>query len=125
MKKLLAIALIFCTVHAFAASKEVVDQYVNTFMAQLEQRVQLTPEQKTALQPVLFNGINAREDVIASYMGQKGMGVKMQIRDALQPINENMQSEAQDILTTEQYNAFKSVQSENQRAVKSRINSNF
>lgn len=125
LKKLIAITLMLFAAQTFAAPKQVVDQYVNAFMDSLTQKVQLSNEQKTALQPVLFNNINAREDVISSHMGQKGMSVKMQIRDALEPINQNMQSEAQNILNPEQFNAFKDVQKTNQEAVKARINQNF
>lgn len=125
LKKLLAISLMFFAAYSLAAPKEVVDQYVNAFMDSLTQKVQLTNDQKTALRPVLFNNINAREDVITSYMGQKGMSVKKQIRDALEPINQNMQSEAQNILNPDQFNAFKDVQKGNQEAVKARINQTF
>jgi len=125
LKKLIASALMFFAAQSFAAPKEVVNQYVDAFMNSLTQKVQLTDTQKDALRPVLYNNINAREDVITSYMGQKGMSVKKQIRDALQPINANMQSEAQDILTPEQFDAFKDVQQSNQEAVKARVNQNF
>lgn len=124
-KKLLAAALILFTTTVFAASQEVINQYTDDFMKALNSKVQLTQEQKTALRPVLFNNLNAREDVIASYMGQKGIDVKRQIRDALQPINQKMQSEAQNILSSDQFDAFKDVQSDNQDAVRDRINRDF
>jgi hypothetical protein len=125
MKKLLATLFLFLTTQAFAASPQTANQYADDFMTSLNSKVQLTEEQKRALRPVLTTNINAREDVISSYMGQKGMGVKRQIRDALQPINEKMQSEVQDILTPDQFDAFKQVQSDNQDKVRDRINRDF
>lgn len=125
IKRFMAVIFLLTASHAFAASQETINQYTNDFMAALNQKVQLTDEQKKALRPVLVNNLNAREDVIASYMGQKGMGVKRQIRDALQPINQQMQGEAQQILTPEQFEAFKQVQSDNQDNVRDRINRDF
>jgi gas vesicle protein len=125
MKKTLATALLLFTSIAFSAPAEIINQYTADFMGALNSKVQLTQEQETALKPILFNNINAREDVISSYMGQTGLGVKMQIRDALQPINEKMQAEAQAVLTPEQFDAFKAVQQKNQESVKSRINKDF
>lgn len=124
-KKISAILLMLCINQAYAAPESSINQMTQDFMTRLEQKVQLTPEQKASLQPVLFNNLNAREDVIASYQGQSGMSVKMQIRDRLQPINLNMQSEAQNILTPDQFDAFKQVQESNQAEVKARINSQF
>lgn len=125
MKKLLATLFLFLTTQAFAASTQTVNQYADDFMTALNSKVQLTEEQKRALRPVLVTNINAREDVISTYMGQKGMNVKRQIRDALQPINEKMQSEVQEILSPDQFDAFKQVQSDNQDKVRDRINRDF
>ena len=125
IKRLLAVLFLFCATQAFAASQQTINQYTDDFMTALNSKVELTPEQTRALRPVLMTNLNAREDVIATYIGQKGMGVKRQIRDALQPINQKMQSEAQDILTPDQFEAFKSVQSDNQDAVRDRINRDF
>jgi hypothetical protein len=124
-KKLCAVVLMFCMSHAYAATQDTINRMTEDFMKDLEQKVQLTDQQKKSLQPVLFNNLNAREDVIASYMGQKGMSVKKKIRDQLQPINLNLQSEAQNILTPEQFDAFKKVQEKNQDAVRERINRDF
>jgi len=125
LKKLCAILLMFCMSHAYAATQDTINRMTEDFMKDLEQKVQLTDQQKKSLQPVLFNNLNAREDVIASYMGQKGMSVKKKIRDQLQPINLNLQSEAQNILTPEQFDAFKKVQEKNQDVVRERINRDF
>jgi uroporphyrinogen-III synthase len=125
LKKLCAVILMCCMSHAFAATQDSINRMTEDFMDSLAQRVTLTEAQKESLQPVLFNNLNAREDVIASYLGQKGMSVKMKIRDQLQPINLNMQSEAQSILTPEQFDAFKLVQETKQAEVKERINRDF
>jgi len=125
LKKLCAILLMFCMSHAYAATQDTINRMTEDFMKDLEQKVQLTDQQKKSLQPVLFNNLNAREDVIASYMGQKGMSIKKKIRDQLQPINLNLQSEAQNILTPEQFDAFKKVQEKNQDVVRERINRDF
>jgi hypothetical protein len=124
-KKMCAVVLMFWMSHALAATQDTINRMTDDFLKDLEQQVQLTDEQKKSLRPVLFNSLNAREDVIASYMGQKGMSVKKQIRDQLQPINLNLQSEAQTILTPEQFDAFKKVQEKNQDVVRERINRDF
>ena len=123
----IASALIFSAfaLASFAASTDTINQYTDSFMSALSSQTSLSDEQKRALRPVVFNNLNAREDVIASYLGQKGMNVKMQIRDALQPINQKMQSEAQSILTPAQLDAFKQVQASKQDEVRDRINRDF
>ncbi len=125
LKRFIAVLLMMCSIQAFAASESTINQYTDDFMQALNARVELTAEQKRALRPVLFNSLNAREDVIASYLGQQGLGVKRQIRDALLPLNENLQSEVQTILTPEQFDAFKQVQDRNQDEVRDRINREF
>jgi hypothetical protein len=125
IKRFITILCLLCATQVFAASQQTINQYADNFMTALNAKTPLTEEQKKTLRPVLVTNLNAREDVISSYMGQKGMGVKRQIRDALQPINEQMQGEAQNILTPEQFEAFKQVQSDNQDEVRDRINRDF
>lgn len=125
LKKLIALIFLFCATQVFAATEQTINEYTDEFIDALNARTELTLEEKKALRPVLFDSLNAREDVIASYMGQQGLSVKRQIRDALTPINENLQSKAQKILTPEQFDAFKQVQSRNQDAVRERINRDF
>lgn len=126
MKRLLLLTCLLFAAHAFAGcDPAVVDQYAQDFMGQLEQQVELTDDQKQALTAALKNSISDREDILMSYEGQKGMMVKKDIQTQLQSLNANLQAEAQEILTPEQYSAFLEIQGQNQAVVRERVKENY
>lgn len=126
MKRLLLLTCLLFSVHAFAkCDPNVVNQYAQDFMGQLKQQVELTDDQTQALNAALKNSIADREDILLSYEGQKGMMVKKEIQTQLQAVNANLQSEAQEILTPEQYSAFLEIQGQNQAVVRERVKENY
>ncbi len=110
---------------AYAACSPMVNTYTEDFMAELQEKVELSPEQQAAMEEIMRNGINAREDVIDSYQGQKGLRVKKSMRDELQAANATTRSEVQEVLNEEQYKAFLEVQDQTQEKVRERINRDF
>lgn len=126
MKRLLLTIFMLVAFPLFAACKPTtVDQYTQDFMGKMEQKVELTADQKTALTTALKSSISDREDILLSYQGQKGMKVKREIQTQLKALNANLQSEAQEILTPEQYSAFQEIQGQNQAAVRERVKNNY
>lgn len=126
MKRLLLLGCLLMTTYAFAkCDPKVVDQYTQDFMGKMEQQVELTDDQKQAMTAALKNSISDREDILMSYEGQKGMMVKKEIQNQLQAVNANLQSEAQEILTPEQYSAFLQIQGENQAVIRERVKENY
>lgn len=124
-KSMLTIMLTVFTLSVFAACPPRIKEYTQEFMTNLESRTTLSDEQKVAMEKVVYDNINVREDIISTYQGEKGMRVKKQLRDELQAVNANMQSEAQNVLDDQQYEAFLAVQKENQDKMRERINNEF
>lgn len=126
MKRFLLIVCLFFATQAFAkCDPSIVDQYAQDFMGKLEQQAELTADQKQAMMSALKTGISDREDILLSYQGQKGIKVKREIQSQLESINANLQSEAQEILTPEQYSAFLEIQGQNQALVRERVKENY
>lgn len=129
MSKVLRLVVMMLTLglftNAFAACEPMVKSYTAEFMEELQAKVDLTPEQQAAMEEIMYNGINEREDIINSYQGQKGLKVKKKMRDELQAANATTRSEAQEVLTDEQYKAFVEIQEKNQEKIRERINREF
>jgi Spy/CpxP family protein refolding chaperone len=126
MKRALLLACFLFSVPVFAAcSPDVVAQYTKDFMSQMEQQSELTADQKKALTAALKNNISDREDILLSYEGQKGLKVKKEIQTQLQSVNANLQAEAEEILTPQQYGIFLKIQGENQAIIRERVKENY
>ncbi len=131
MTKLLQIAAVLLSVTLFSTASAACPAYAKSqaeeFMQELQTKVSLTPEQQDAMEDIMVNSINQREDIIESYQsqGQKGMKVKKQIRDELQAVNATTRADVQEVLDEQQYQAFLEVQEERQEKVRERINSEF
>lgn len=126
MKRTLMIVGLLFAASVFAkCPPDTVDNYANQFMSKLQQKTELTAEQKGSLKNALKSNICDREDILLGYEGQKGLQVKRKIQTQLEGINANLQSEAKDILTPEQYGEFLNVQGENQAAIRERVKANY
>ena|SRR5579872_84702 len=126
MKRLLLICGLLFGIHSYAATTPTsVETYTKDFMAQLEKNISLSDDQKEAMIDALTNNISDREDILQTYKGQSGLKVKKEIKKELEAVNANLQSEAQEILTPEQYSKFLEVQGKNQAAVRERVQENY
>ncbi len=111
---------------AYAADMTTVNADVQSFMQELEQKnINLTPEQKKSMESIMVDSVSARENVIKSHQGEKGVAVKKQMRNELQTINDKTQAEVKKVLNDQQYQAFLQVQEARQAKLRERINSEF
>lgn len=115
-----------------AAAQE--QRFSDEQIAQIEERVaatrerlQLTPEQQAALEPILTASVEQRLAVLQSY-GFSGedrpklsFRQKLSLRNEMQAIREKTESEVAGVLSEEQLAEYKKIQDENREQLRARL----
>ena len=115
-----------------AAAQE--QRFSDEQIAQIEERVaatrerlQLTPEQQAALEPILTASVEQRLAVLQSY-GFSGedrpklsFRQKLSLRNEMQAIREKTESEVAGVLSKEQLAEYKKIQDENREQLRARL----
>ena len=115
-----------------AAAQE--QRFSDEQIAQIEERVaatrerlQLTPEQQAALEPILTASVEQRLAVLQSY-GFSGedrpklsFRQKLSLRKEMQAIREKTESEVAGVLSEEQLAEYKKIQDENREQLRARL----
>ena len=115
-----------------AAAQE--QRFSDEQIAQIEERVaatrerlQLTPEQQAALEPILTASVEQRLAVLQSYgfSGEErpklSFRQKLSLRKEMQAIREKTESEVAGVLSEEQLAEYKKIQDENREQLRARL----
>ena len=91
-----------------AAARETVSNIV----ARVSERLQLTDEQKTKVEPILQDSFTRRHEVIEKYRGQHDLKSLRAMRRELEPIRNETDTKLKEILTKDQMKELENIRAE-------------